>query len=292
MVLGLTQPATRNPQSVTRKPIPMLTTTATQIALTTRKLTLAYDGNVIIQGLDLAIPQGEITTLVGPNGCGKSTLLRGMARLLKPQGGTVYLEGDAIAHLPTKDLAKRLGILPQSPAAPEGLTVRELVAQGRYPHQNWLQQWSKDDELKVEEAIATTHLHEFANRPLDTLSGGQRQRAWIALALAQDTETLLLDEPTTYLDLAHQIEVLDLLYQLNRQAKRTIVMVLHDLNMACRYSHHLIALRDGQVMAQGRPAAVVTEGMVEQVFALKSRIITDPVSNTPLCLPISQTIEN
>ncbi|MBW4651978.1 MAG: ABC transporter ATP-binding protein [Kaiparowitsia implicata GSE-PSE-MK54-09C] len=265
---------------------------ATQIALTTRKLTLAYDGNIIIKSLDLALPQGRITTLVGPNGCGKSTLLRGMARLLKPQGGTVYLDGDAIAHLPTKDLAKRLGILPQSPSAPEGLTVRELVAQGRYPHQNWLQQWSKEDELKVEEAIATTHLHEFANRPLDTLSGGQRQRAWIAMALAQDTETLLLDEPTTYLDLAHQIEVLDLLYQLNRQAGRTIIMVLHDLNMACRYSHHLIALRSGMVSAQGKPVEVVTEEMVEQVFALKSRIITDPVSNTPLCLPISQTIKN
>lgn len=269
----------------------MLTNTATAIALTTRKLTLAYDGNVIIQGLDLAIPQGQITALVGPNGCGKSTLLRGLARLLKPQGGTVYLEGDAIAHLPTKALAKRLGILPQSPHAPEGLTVRELVAQGRYPHQTWLQQWSKDDELKVEEAIATTHLHEFANRPLDTLSGGQRQRAWIAMALAQDTETLLLDEPTTYLDLAHQIEVLDLLYQLNRQGKRTIVMVLHDLNMACRYSHHLIALREGKVLAQGSPQTVVTESLVRQVFGLESRIICDPVTGTPLCVPISTCLE-
>ncbi|HEY9890089.1 MAG TPA: ABC transporter ATP-binding protein [Candidatus Obscuribacterales bacterium] len=268
----------------------MMLDTATQIALTTRKLTLAYDGNAIIRGLDLAIPQGQITTLVGPNGCGKSTLLRGMARLLKPQGGTVYLEGDAIAHLPTKALAQRLGILPQSPAAPEGLTVRELVAQGRYPHQNWLQQWSPEDELKVEAAIATTHLQDFANRPLDTLSGGQRQRAWIAMALAQDTATLLLDEPTTYLDLAHQIEVLDLLYGLNKQAQRTIVMVLHDLNMACRYSHHLIALRDGQVMGQGRPAEVVTEAMVQQVFGLNSRIITDPVAHTPLCIPIGQAI--
>lgn len=268
----------------------MITDVSAPVALTARKLTLAYDGNVIIQSLDLAIPQRQITTLVGPNGCGKSTLLRGMARLLKPKGGTVYLEGDAIAHLPTKELAKRLGILPQSPAAPEGLTVRELVAQGRYPHQNWLQQWSREDELKVESAIATTHLHEFANRPLDTLSGGQRQRAWIAMALAQDTDILLLDEPTTYLDLAHQIEVLDLLYHLNRNAGRTIIMVLHDLNLACRYSHHLIALRNGRVMAQGQPSAVVTEEMVEQVFALQSRIITDPVSGTPLCLPISQSI--
>ncbi len=265
----------------------MLTNTATQIALTTRKLTLAYDGNVIIQGLDLAIPQGQITTLVGPNGCGKSTLLRGMARLLKPTGGTVYLEGDAIAHLPTKDLAKRLGILPQSPAAPEGLTVRELVAQGRYPHQNWLQQWSKEDELKVEEAIATTHLHEFANRPLDTLSGGQRQRAWIAMALAQDTETLLLDEPTTYLDLAHQIEVLDLLHNLNTQQGKTIIMVLHDLNQACRYADHLVALRAGQIYTQGNPQTVMTEAMVQEVFELKSRIIQDPVVGTPLCIPIS-----
>jgi iron complex transport system ATP-binding protein len=270
----------------------MLSDTATHDALTTRQLTLAYDGNVIIQGLDLAIPQGQITTLVGPNGCGKSTLLRGMARLLKPLSGSVVLDGNAIARLPSKILAQRLGILPQSPVAPEGLTVRELVAQGRYPHQTWLRQWSKQDERNVEEAIATTHLQDFANRPLDSLSGGQRQRAWIAMALAQDTATLLLDEPTTYLDLAHQIEVLDVLYQLNRQAGRTIVMVLHDLNMACRYSHHLIALRNGQVMAQGKPAAVVTEAMVEEVFALKSRIVTDPVSNTPLCLPISQAIES
>lgn len=274
------------------QPSTMLLDTDTPIALTTRKLTLAYDGNTIIHRLYLAIPHRQITTLVGPNGCGKSTLLRGMARLLKPKGGTVYLAGNAIAYLPTKELAKRLGILPQNPSAPEGLTVRELVAQGRYPHQSWLQQWSKEDELKVEAAIATTHLQDFANRPLDQLSGGQRQRAWIAMALAQDTETLLLDEPTTYLDLAHQIEVLDLLYHLNQQAGRTIIMVLHDLNMACRYSHHLVAMRDGTVVAQGEPAAVVTEEMVQQVFGLRSRIITDPVSQTPLCLPIGQIVEN
>ena len=281
----------------------MMLDTATQVALTTRKLTLAYDGNVIIQGLDLAIPQGQITTLVGPNGCGKSTLLRGMARLLKPKAGVVYLEGDAmvkdrprraIAHLPTKALAKRLGILPQSPSAPEGLTVRELVAQGRYPHQNWLQQWSQEDELKVEEAIATTHLHDFANRPLDTLSGGQRQRAWIAMALAQDTDILLLDEPTTYLDLAHQIEVLDLLHDLNTQQGKTVIMVLHDLNQACRYADHLIALKAGTVYAQGNPRKVMTEALVREVFGLDSRIIRDPVVGTPLCIPISRvrSLEN
>lgn len=269
----------------------MMLDTATQAALTTRSITLAYDGNAIIQGLNLAIPKGQITTLVGPNGCGKSTLLRGLARLLKPRKGTVYLEGDAIARLPTKELAKRLGILPQNPTAPEGLTVRELVAQGRYPHQNWWQQWSQDDELKVEKAIATTYLEEFANRSIDTLSGGQRQRAWIAMALAQDTETLLLDEPTTYLDLAHQIEVLDLLYDLNQQGDRTVIMVLHDLNLAARYSHHLVALKEGAVVAQGQPHTVITETLVHQVFGLESRIIDDPISGTPLCIPVSQGVK-
>ncbi|MGD1904047.1 MAG: ABC transporter ATP-binding protein [Geitlerinemataceae cyanobacterium] len=270
----------------------MLTDTTTQIALTARNLTLAYEGNTIIESLDLAIPHGQIVTLVGPNGCGKSTLLRGMAKLLAPQTGAVYLDGDAIAELPAKTLAKRLGILPQSPPAPEGLTVRELVAQGRYPHQTWLQQWSREDEWQVERAIATTDLQEFANRPLDRLSGGQRQRAWIAMALAQNAQTLLLDEPTTYLDLAHQIEVLDLLYQLNHESDRTIVMVLHDLNLACRYSHQLIALRDGTVIAQGRPQEVVTEALVSEVFGLDSRIIPDPVTGTPLCVPIGQGVRH
>ncbi|NCJ08426.1 ATP-binding cassette domain-containing protein [Synechococcales cyanobacterium C] len=262
----------------------------TPVTLTTRKLTLAYEGNTVIESLDLAIPRGQITTLVGANGCGKSTLLRGMARLLQPKSGTVYLDGDAIARLPTKALAKRLGILPQGPTAPEGLTVRELVAQGRYPHQNWLQQWSKQDELKVAEAIAITHLHEFASRPIDTLSGGQRQRAWIAMALAQDTETLLLDEPTTYLDLAHQIEVLDLLHQLNREGGRTIVMVLHDLNLASRYSDYLVALKQKTVVCQGQPTAVMTEAMVQQVFGLESRIIQDPLTGRPLCIPMSRAV--
>ncbi|MBW4417612.1 MAG: ABC transporter ATP-binding protein [Myxacorys californica WJT36-NPBG1] len=259
-----------------------------RIALTTRKLTLAYDGTSIISDLDLAIPAGKITVLVGSNGCGKSTLLRGLARLLKPRHGTVYLDSASIFKLSTKDVAKRLGILPQGPVAPEGLTVRELVAQGRYPHQNWLQQWSKEDEWMVEQALSITDMIELADRSLDTLSGGQRQRAWIAMSLAQNTDILLLDEPTTFLDLAHQIEVLDLLYDLNQTQGRTIVMVLHDLNQACRYADCLVAIAQGQVVAQGEPAQIMTEALVREVFGLESRIIQDPVVGTPLCIPVGR----
>jgi iron complex transport system ATP-binding protein len=256
--------------------------------LSTRRLTLAYDGASIIMNLDLAIPAGKITTLVGPNGCGKSTLLRGLARLLKPRTGTVYLDGADIFKLSTKAVAKRLGILPQGPVAPEGLTVRDLVAQGRYPYQNWLQQWSKEDERLVEQALATTGMTPLADRALDTLSGGQRQRAWIAMALAQDTEILLLDEPTTFLDLAHQVEVLDLLYELNQTEGRTIVMVLHDLNQACRYADYLVAVREGQVWAEGVPAQVMTEAIVREVFGLECRIVTDPVAGSPMCVPLGR----
>ena len=256
--------------------------------LTTRKLTLSYDKNSVIGGLDLAIPTGQMTALVGPNGCGKSTLLRGLARLLKPQSGAVYLDGKAIAQLPTKEVAKRIGILPQSPCAPEGLTVRELIAQGRYPHQTWLQQWSQEDEKMLKQVIAMTHLVPFAERPLDTLPGGQRQRAWIAMTLAQNTDILLLDEPTTFLDLAHQIEVLDLLYDLNCDHGRTIVMVLHDLNLACRYADNLIALCNGQVFSQGTVMQVMTETMLKEVFGLESLIMVDPVAKTPMCIPIGR----
>ena len=259
-------------------------------ALTTRKLTLAYEGKIIIESLDLAIPTGKITVLVGPNGCGKSTLLKGLGRLLKPKQGTVYLGSDAIAKLSTKAIAKRLGLLPQGPTAPEGLTVRDLVAQGRYPHQGWLQQWSKEDEQQVNWALSITQMQEFAHRALDNLSGGQRQRAWIAMTLAQDTEILLLDEPTTYLDLAHQMEVLDLLYELNQQQQRTIVMVLHDLNQACRYGDHLVAVKAGTVYEQGHPTQVMTEKMVQAVFGLESRIVNDPVAGTPLCIPIGRKV--
>lgn len=269
----------------------MMSKEHTMQLLSTRRLTLAYEGVSIVTDLDLAIPAGKITTLVGPNGCGKSTLLRGLARLLKPRAGTVYLDSADIFTLSTKAVAKRLGILPQGPVAPEGLRVRDLVAMGRYPYQNWLQQWSKDDELLVEQALVTTGMAHLADRGLDTLSGGQRQRAWIAMALAQDTEILLLDEPTTFLDLAHQIEVLDLLYELNQSKGRTIVMVLHDLNQACRYADRLVAVRQGQVYTQGAPMQVMTEAMVREVFGLECHIMQDPVTGTPMCVPVSRKVK-
>jgi iron complex transport system ATP-binding protein len=255
--------------------------------LRSERLALSYDGKAIIEGLDLTISPGRITALVGPNGCGKSTLLRGLSRLLKPQSGAVYLDSKAILTLNAKEVAKQIGILPQSPTAPEGLTVHELVAQGRYPHQGWLQQWSERDAQVTQEALAITNLTELSDRPLDTLSGGQRQRAWIAMALAQETEILLLDEPTTYLDIAYQLEVLDLLHDLNEQG-RTIVMVLHDLNQACRYADHLVALRAGVIVAQGTPQEVMTEAMVKEVFQMECQIVADPVTGSPLCVPIGR----
>ncbi|MBZ0297127.1 MAG: ABC transporter ATP-binding protein [Anaerolineae bacterium] len=251
-------------------------------------LSLSYDGNrTIIHELNLTIQQGTITALVGPNGCGKSTLLRGISRLLKPNHGVVHLDGHNIHTMKAKDLARQLGILPQSPTAPEGLTVHELVAQGRYPHQNWFQQWSHKDEQIVQEALDTTNMIPFADRPVDTLSGGQRQRAWIAMALAQQTNVLLLDEPTTYLDLAYQIDVLDLLDDLNAQG-RTIIMVLHDLNQAARYADTIVALCDGQIVAEGSPIEVMNSETIHRVFGLKTRIITDPVMGTPMCVPIGK----
>ncbi len=256
--------------------------------LNAHNLTLAYENALIIEGMELTIPDGKITALVGPNGCGKSTLLRGISRLLKPRGGNVLLESQDIWKLPTKELAKRLGILPQGPVAPEGLTVHELVAQGRYPHQSWLQQWSPEDERITHEALEITNVTEFADRPVDTLSGGQRQRAWIAMTLAQDSDIILLDEPTTFLDLAYQIEVLDLLHELNVERGKTIVMVLHDLNQACRYADYLIAIRGGQINAQGEPSLVVTENLVREVFGIDCKIIPDPVTNTPLVVPVGK----
>lgn len=253
--------------------------------LRTKKVTLAYDDATVIEELTVGVPAGRITSIVGPNGCGKSTLLRSLARLMKPRDGAVYLDGDAISRLPTREVAKRLGILPQDPTAPEGLTVRELAAQGRYPHQSWFEQWSKEDERAVERALEITGVLDLADRPLDTLSGGQRQRAWISMALAQETEVLLLDEPTTFLDMAHQLEVLQLLGRLNRDEGRTVLMVLHDLNNAARYSHHMIALSAGRVFAAGPPREVMTPELLREVFKVEAEIVPDPRSGVPLCIP-------
>jgi iron complex transport system ATP-binding protein len=250
-------------------------------------LRLSYDDRVVVDGLSLAVPTGKVTVIVGPNACGKSTLLRGLARLLKPKGGSVQLDGHSIFRLPTREVATRLGILPQSPVAPEGLTVADLVARGRYPHQRWFQQWSAEDEAAVTAALYATATAELATRPVDELSGGQRQRAWIAMALAQGTPVMLLDEPTTFLDLAHQMEVLDLLSELNSNEGRTIVLVLHDLNQACRYAHHLVAMAEGAIVAEGPPAEVVTEALVANVFGLDCRVVPDPVAGTPLVIPIA-----
>ncbi|AKS38529.1 ABC transporter [Anoxybacillus gonensis] len=253
--------------------------------LQTKSLTLSYGNSIVIDELNMSIPKGEITVLIGANGCGKSTLLRSLARLLKPIGGTVLLEGKEITKMPTKEVAKKMAILPQSPTVPESLTVLQLVKQGRYPHQTWLKQWSKEDEDAVKRALQATGMIQFAERSVDSLSGGQRQRAWIAMTLAQHTEVILLDEPTTYLDVAHQIEILDLLFTLHEQEKRTIVMVLHDLNLACRYAHHIVAIRDKTVYAQGKPEKIISRELVKDVFQLDCEVIYDPLFGTPLCIP-------
>ncbi|WP_017295674.1 ABC transporter ATP-binding protein [Geminocystis herdmanii] len=255
--------------------------------ISARQLTLGYQNINIINNLNLDIPQGKITILIGGNGCGKSTLLKGIGRILKPRQGAVYLDGKAIHQQKSAIVAQSLGMLPQNPTAPEGLTVKDLVIQGRYPHQKWWQQWTLEDEAQVNEALAMTGIQDFAHRELDTLSGGQRQRAWIAMTLAQNTEILLLDEPTTFLDLAHQIEVLDLLKELNHKLDRTIVIVLHELNLASRYADYLVAMKEGYIYAQGKPDAVMTPEIIKEVFNLDSHIILDPITNTPLCIPIS-----
>ena len=253
--------------------------------LQTVGVTLAYDERVVVQDLDLVVPPGMVTAVVGANGCGKSTLLRALARLMSPRGGSVLLDGTSIAKLPSREVAKRLGILPQSPLAPDGLAVEDLVGRGRYPHQTLFRHWSAEDEAAVEAALEATGTTELRTRPLDELSGGQRQRAWIAMTLAQQTEILLLDEPTTFLDVTHQIEVLDLLDDLVETHGRTVVMVLHDLNQACRYADHIVAMRDGRIHAAGAPGDVVDAALVRDVFALEARVIDDPVTGTPLCLP-------
>lgn len=253
-------------------------------------LCLAYDEREIVQQLSVEIPTGKITVIVGPNACGKSTLLRALARLLKPKRGTVLLDGRSIHKLSTREVAKKLGILPQTPVAPEGITVADLVGRGRSPHQGWIRQWTAADRAAVDGALEATGTLELADRLVDELSGGQRQRVWIAMTLAQGTGLMLLDEPTTYLDLAHQVEVLDLLVDLNQRDGRTVVLVLHDLNLACRYAHHLIAMRDGTIVAQGAPSEIVTPSLVTDVFGLPCQVIEDPVSGTPMIVPIGRHV--
>jgi iron complex transport system ATP-binding protein len=257
-------------------------------ALTAEQLTVGYGERTVIEGLDLVVPPGRITGIVGPNACGKSTLLRSMSRLLAPRGGQVLLDGKAVHRLPAKQLARTLGLLPQSPIAPEGITVADLVGRGRHPHQRVFARWSSEDDAAVAAALEATQTTALADRAVDELSGGQRQRVWIAMALAQQTDLLLLDEPTTFLDVSHQVEVLDLLTDLNRSRGTTVVMVLHDLNMAARYADHLVALVAGRVHAAGEPAAVLTEENVRAVFGLDSRVIPDPTSGKPLMLPIGR----
>jgi iron complex transport system ATP-binding protein len=254
--------------------------------LRTEHVSLAYDDRLVLDDLTVAIPDGRITVIVGANACGKSTLLRGLARLLRPRAGTVLLDGADIHRRPTREVATRLGILPQQPIAPEGITVSDLVARGRHPHQRWLRQFSHEDEAAVQGALEAAGVANLAERCVDELSGGQRQRVWIALALAQDTPMLLLDEPTTFLDLAHQVEVLDLLVRLNDDEGRTIVAVLHDLNLACRYAHHLIAMCDGAIAASGPPAEVMTCGLLRDIFHLDAQVLPDPLTGTPMVIPI------
>lgn len=256
--------------------------------LQAKDLTLSYHQRCVVDGLSVRLPEGRVTMIVGANACGKSTLLRGLSRLLKPAGGAVTLDGKDIHSRPARALARTLGLLPQHPSAPDGITVRDLVGRGRYPHQGFFRSWSDKDDAAVQRALEATGTLELAGRDVDELSGGQRQRAWIAMALAQETDVLLLDEPTTYLNLAHQVEVLDLVTDLNRTRGTTVAIVLHDLNLAARYADHVIAMKDGAVAALGSPQDVVTEDLVKNVFGLESRVIPDPVSGTPLILPIGR----
>ena len=256
--------------------------------LVAESVSLGYDGRTVVTELTVRIPDNRVTVIVGANACGKSTLLRGMARLLRPSAGSVLLDGAAIHRMSTKVVARTLGLLPQAPVTPEGVTVADLVSRGRHPHQGVFRRWRPGDERAVTEALTLTDTVDLADVVVDELSGGQRQRVWIAMALAQGTDLMLLDEPTTYLDVAHQVEMLDLLADLNQTRGTTLVMVLHDLNLSARYGDHLVAIEGGRVIAEGTPVEVVTEDNVRAVFGLESRVIADPVSHTPLVVPIGR----
>jgi iron complex transport system ATP-binding protein len=253
--------------------------------LFTKQLDIAYESRLIVEDLNLSIPSGKITALVGANGSGKSTILKTMARILKPRKGSVFLDSKAIHQQSTKEVAKQLAILPQNPVAPDGLTVGELVGYGRFPHQKGFGSQTKEDREIIRWAIHVTGMQDFFDRPVDQLSGGQRQRAWIAMALAQQTDILFLDEPTTFLDMGHQLEVLKLLQKLNEEEGRTIVMVVHDLNHATRYAQHMVAIKQGKVVSEGAPDEVMTQEVLREVFGIEADIIPDPRTGVPLCLP-------
>jgi iron complex transport system ATP-binding protein len=253
--------------------------------LAAQDVRLAYGQMLVVDGLSVEIPDGKVTAIIGPNACGKSTLLKALARILKPKDGAVLLDGSDIHSLPTSEVARRVGLLPQGAIVPPGITVEDLVARGRYPHQKWFQQWSKRDAEVLERALEMTDTAELRKRRVDQLSGGQRQRVWIALAISQDVPVMLLDEPTTFLDINHRLDVLDLISYLNREDGRTIVLVLHEINEACRYADHIVAMRDGKVVAQGAPADVVTAESMAAIFDLQCEVIPDPQAGTPLVVP-------
>ena len=259
----------------------------TESRLWTENITIKYDNRVISRNLSVQIPDGSFTVIVGPNGCGKSTLLRTLSNLLKPSEGKILLDGKAITSYKSKEVARKLGLLPQSSTAPDGITVANLIAHGRYPYQSLIRQWTDEDEAAVMSAMELTNTSDLSHRYVDELSGGQRQRVWVAMVLAQQTPMLLLDEPTTYLDIAHQIELLELFKDLNQQGN-TLVAVLHDLNHAARYADNIIAMKDGKVIAQGNPSEIITEKLVEEVFGLKCMIIADPIAMTPLVVPLGK----
>jgi len=260
------------------------------VSLSAHDITVGYDARTISAGLSVEIPPGRFTAIIGPNACGKSTLLRALSRLLKPRAGQVLLDGRDIHSLPAREVARRLGLLPQSSIAPDGISVAELVARGRFPHQRLLRQWTAADEEAVVSAMAATGVSELSGELVDTLSGGQRQRVWVAMVLAQSTPTVLLDEPTTFLDIAHQIELLELCARLNRERGTTMVAVLHDLNQAARYADHVVVMKAGRIVASGEPRTVITAGLIEDVFGLPCRIIDDPETGTPLVIPRSSIV--
>lgn len=249
------------------------------------QIVAGYDHKTVIHDVSLVIPSNKISVIIGSNGCGKSTLLKTMARLIKPTSGKITLDGKSIGIIPPKQLARVIGLLPQSPIVPEGISVADLVGRGRYPHQSLLSGWSKKDYEAVAEAMTLMDITEFANHNIDELSGGQRQRVWIAMALAQQTDILFLDEPTTFLDITYQVEILDLLTDLNRKHGTTIVMVLHDINLSARYADHIFALHNGKLVAEGEPSQVITGTLVKDIFGLDSMVIKDPIAGSPMVVP-------